>query len=273
MKSAPRLPRVPSGVRRIVAGAERRVAAVLNGSLHGDRSREKTWLMIVRESDMLFLSWPMPVTLVRAVVPAPLEIDTCNDTAWVTVEALHIDTVRFRTLPRPPKPIKGVEVNVRTYVRYRSERGVYFLSLDGPGAIVNALNRRLFNLPFHTADVRLTLNGDNYHVESLRLDRGRRAVAFAGSGRITGSPQSVAPASIEEFLLTQTTLFGIDGRGRLFRGEVAHRPRVIQPVEGIVEANTLVAAAGLTLPPTPPLIQFSAGDDSLAWPFERVETD
>ena len=255
----------------IIDRLEDRVAGLLHGGAPRNPAREHTWLMVVRESDMLFVSWRMAVPIVRAAVPAALDIDTFDGHAWVTVEALHMDIVRFRSLPAPPKPIAGVEVNVRTYVRRGDVRGVYFLSLDAPGVIGNALNRLLFNLPFHTADVRLQLTGDNYHVESTRPNHGPQPVTFAASARITGGPRAVAPGSIDEFLLTQTTLFGVDGHGRLFRGDVAHRPRVIHPVEGLVETNTLTAAAGLPIPAAEPLMHYSPGDDSLAWPFERLD--
>jgi hypothetical protein len=45
---------------------------------------------------------------------------------------------------------------------------------------------------------------------------------------------------------------------------------VIQPVEGTVEANTVTAAAGIPAPASAPLIHYSPGDDSLAWPFKRI---
>jgi uncharacterized protein YqjF (DUF2071 family) len=249
-----------------------RVAAILGvGRKRRDRSPDNTWLMIVRESDLLFASWPMPPDDIRSLIPPMLDVDTFDGSAWITIETLRLDTIRFRHLPSLPRPIQGVEVNLRTYVRFGETRGVYFLSLDCPGAIANALNRIVFNLPFRTAEVRLSVNGDNYHVESLRLERAGPAVRFAASARIIGSPKPVDPGSIDEFLLTQTTLFGIDGRGRLFRGDVAHRPRIIQPVDGTIETDSLTATVGVTLPNSPPLLRYSPGDDSLAWPFKRVE--
>jgi uncharacterized protein YqjF (DUF2071 family) len=271
MKSIERLARmkmkIPTGVSDVAA----RVAAVLGGGRkRRDRSRDNTWLMIVRESDLLFASWPVPPDEIRPIIPPMLDVDTFDGNAWVTIETLRLDTVRFRHLPPLPKPLQGVEVNLRTYVRFGETRGVYFMSLDCPGAIGNALNRTVFNLPFRTAEVRLTVNGDNYHVESLRLERAGPAVRFAASARIIGNPKLVDPGSIDEFLLTQTTLFGIDGRGRLFRGDVAHRPRLIQPVDGTIETDSLTAAVGVTLPKSPPLLHYSPGDDSLAWPFTRV---
>jgi uncharacterized protein len=247
-----------------------RAAAIL--SIPRKRARsDSNWLMLVRESHLLFVSWRVPASAVRSLVSKALEIDTFDGSAWVTVETLHMDTVRFRNLPPPPRPIKGVEVNVRTYVKWGNVRGVCFLSLDCPGAIGNALNRAVFNLPFHTAEVGLELEGDNYQVDSTRLEHGAQLVTFGASARIDGDPRTVEPGSIEEFLLTQTTLFGVSPRGRLFRGDVAHKSRVIRPVKkGVVRTNTLTAAAGIPALEGEPLFHYSPGDDAAVWPFKKV---
>src|SRR5262245_11751380 len=245
-----------------------RVEAILSSPLKRQRS-DRNWLMIVRESHLLFVSWPVRVEDIRGLVTRDLEIDTFDGSAWVTVETLHMDIVRFRNFPLLI-PIKGVEVNVRTYVKWGNVRGVCFLSLDCPGAIGNALNRAMFKLPFHTAEVGLTVEGDNYQVESIRVEQGAQMEAFGAAARVEGEPQLVQPGSVEEFLLMQTTLFGATPHGRLFRGDVAHKSRTIRPVKGTVRTNTLTAAAGIPELTGEPLFHYSPGDDSLAWPFKKV---
>jgi uncharacterized protein YqjF (DUF2071 family) len=75
---------------------------------------------------------------------------------------------------------------------------------------------------------------------------------------------------VDTFLLNQTTLFLGRTRGPLYRALVDHRPHTIQPIQGIVEANTLLSALGLTAPPDPPRLSYSPGDDSRAWRPARV---
>lgn len=247
---------------------KQRVEGVIGGlGTHPARSMDN-WLMIVRERNLLFLSWPVPVQQLLPVIPSALEIDTFQDRAWITVETLQISTVRFRHLPPLPIPLTGTEANVRTYVRYKGERGIHFLSLDSPGRLSAELSRLFFKLPFHNAEVSVELNGDNYHVESIRDES--PLTSFACSARIMGAPAAVATNSLDEWLLNQDCLFAVAPNGDVYRGYVAHRRHSIQPIEGLVEINRLVSALGIELPPGPPVLTYSPGDDSMAWPIVKV---
>jgi uncharacterized protein len=246
-----------------------RVERVLGGLDSHPAKTDDNWLMIVRERYLLFASWPIPVAQLRPVIPSALDIDTFQGTAWVTVETLQLSTAHIRDVPLLTS-LEGTEANVRTYVQYKGERGIHFLSLDSPGALMDALSRHFFKLPFHNAEVSVELNGDNYHVESIRLEDHSSSVSFACSARLTGGPTMVAANSLEEWLLNQTCLFAVDSNGDVYRGYVGHRPHSIQPIEGVIETNTLVSAAGVTLPGTPPVLTYSPGDDSMAWPIMKI---
>jgi len=246
-----------------------RVERVVGGLESHPAKTDDNWLMIVRERYLLFASWPIPVAQLRPVIPSVLEIDTFQDTAWVTVETLQISTARIRNLPLAPS-LEGTEVNVRTYVQYKGERGIHFLSLDSPGLLMDELSKHLFKLPFHNAEASVELNGDNYHVESIRLEDQSQPASFACSARLKGGPAMVAADSLEGWLLNQTCLFAVDTNGDVYRGYVGHRPHSIQPIEGVIETNTLVSAAGITLPGTPPVLTYSPGDDSMSWPITKI---
>jgi uncharacterized protein len=224
--------------------------------------------MIVRERDLVFASWPAELSQLRPLVAASLELDLFDGQPWITVEMLRSSVVRLAGLP--PIPVIAVpQVNVRTYVRLAGERGIYFLSMDYPGIFGSALARAVSRLPLRQSAVSVTLNGDNYHAESLRVVQQPDPPRFAFSGRLIGSPGGPFTEGLDAFLLNQTTLFAARV-GVLYRGVVDHRPHVVRPIEGVVEINTLVPSLGLTLPGVPPRLQYSAGDDSRAWSFVRV---
>jgi len=249
---------------------EEHLAGVLKLFRHGDPDAEK-WAMIVRESHLLFVSWPVPVAQLRPRLPAGLEIDTYQSSGWITIEMLQTSMVRFRGLPSVPVSIEGSEMNVRTYVRCRGERGIHFLSMDCPGLLGTALARWAFKLPLREADVLVRLVGDNYQAESIRIEDEAEPARFAYSGRISGPPAAVAPGSADEFLLNQTILFATDEHGAIYRARVDHRPHVVQPIDGVIEVNTLVSALVLTLPADPPIVRYCPGDDSLAYPMTRLD--
>lgn len=240
-------------------------------AIEGRTGTDDDWLMIVRESHLLFVSWPLPVEQVRPLVAPSLDLDLYDGQAWITVEMLETSMIRFRHLPPPPIPLNGYEMNVRTYVRCQGERGIHFLSMDCPGFLGTALARWMFQLPLHEADVTVSLEGDNYHAESLRIADSPSPPRFAYSGRLAGPPVRLAPGSVDAFLLNQTLLFTTDAEGGVSRARVDHRRHVIQPIQGVIEINTLVSALGLAVAEDAPSVLYCPGDDSLAWPMARVE--
>src|SRR5213592_3708461 len=89
--------------------------------------------MAMRWLHLLFMHWPAPAAMLRPLVPAALEIDEFEGNAWVGLIPFTMRDVRPTWLPNLPFGL-GVhhfhECNVRTYVTYRGEPGVWFFSLD-----------------------------------------------------------------------------------------------------------------------------------------------
>ena len=52
---------------------------------------------------------------------------------------------------------------------------------------------------------------------------------------------------------------------RPYRLEVHHPPWALESAEADITMNTMADAAGLQLPPTPPLLHFSKRQDALCW--------
>jgi len=83
-----------------------------------------------RWRELLFLHWPMPPGALRALVPAALELDLFEGTAWVTLIPFEIVESRPFGFPGALAD-RFLEVNLRTYVRGPDgEPGIYFWSLE-----------------------------------------------------------------------------------------------------------------------------------------------
>ena len=67
--------------------------------------------------DLLFAHWPVPADQVRPYIPPGLELDTFDDTAWLSVVPFRMSGVRPRHLPAVPWLSAFPELNLRTYVR------------------------------------------------------------------------------------------------------------------------------------------------------------
>jgi uncharacterized protein YqjF (DUF2071 family) len=65
---------------------------------------------------LLFMHWPVPVDLLRPLVPDPLVVDAYGDLAWVGITPFTMWGVRPAFTPPLPYLSESHELNVRTYV-------------------------------------------------------------------------------------------------------------------------------------------------------------
>src|SRR5438094_831037 len=108
-----------------------------------------------RWRDLLFLHWPVPEAALRPVVPAALEIDLHEGTAYVGLVAFAMQDVRFRGMP-DALALEFLETNVRTYVtRAGGDPGVFFFSLDAASRLAVHVARATFGLPYYPARMSL----------------------------------------------------------------------------------------------------------------------
>src|SRR4051812_2155420 len=91
-------------------------------------ARSGPWLWSQHWLDLFFAHWPVAVADLRPHVPAALEIDTCDGTAWVSLVAFRLERIRRRWLPSLGFVTNALELNLRTYVHHQGEPGIYFLS-------------------------------------------------------------------------------------------------------------------------------------------------
>jgi uncharacterized protein YqjF (DUF2071 family) len=184
-----------------------------------------------------------PATLQRDV---PFDLDLREGRAFVSIVAFTLARMRPRIGGRFGewlfKPIATHEfLNVRTYVRYRGEPGIYFLAewLSNPLSV--RLGPRTFGLPYKFG--RLIYDHARVRGE-IRGNIEAREGRLSYQGKMAGN--SFAPSeteSLTEFLLERYTAFTCHGkRRRLFR--VWHEPWPQKPVEIDTNADDLLASTG-----------------------------
>lgn len=224
------------------------------------------WIIEQRWVDVLFAHWPLPLEVVRAQVPAALELDTFDGRAWISVVAFRIDPFRTRGLPLQTR---FPELNLRTYVTLEEKPGVYFFSLDAAShsAVLGA--RTLFRLNYYYAAISVTGHG-RIEFASRRLDTPR--ADFRASYRTAGDPLMAGSGSLEDWLVERYCLYATRSGGRVFRVNIHHLPWVLQPAAAELDAASLFAASGLPAPDTPPLLHYSARQDTLTWGPEVLES-
>ncbi len=230
---------------------------------------EPTWAIEFSWHDLLFLHWPLPPTALRRLVPESLEVDAYDGQAWVGVIPFLMSGIHLRRLPPLPGTSAFPEVNVRTYVRFRGQPGVYFFSLDAASFLAVRMARAWYHLPYFHARMSVENQGDAVRYSSRRCDHPRPA-EFRALYRPTSEVRGSQPGSLEYFLTERYCLFTTDRSQNVIRAEIHHQPWPLQCAEVELEQETLARAADITLPGIRPLAHFSRRLDVHVWLPRRL---
>lgn len=221
------------------------------------------WVMGQTWEELLFAHWRVPVDVVREHVPAELEVDEHDGSAWLGITPFRLTGLRGRGLLPLPFVSSFLELNVRTYVTRDGMPGIWFFSLDASSRVAVETARRTYRLPYFQARMSATKRGEWIDYECARVAEPGRV--FSGRYRPNGAGFNPEPGSLEWFLTERYCLYTTD-RGRLARAEIHHEPWPLQPAEAEIE---LASISPLELAGEP-LVHFARRQDVVIWPLEPV---
>ena len=127
--------------------------------------------------ELTFLHWSYPATEVQRLLPAGLEVETFDGSAWVGLVPFFL-RVGVPGVDSIPWVSRFAETNVRTYVRSaEGERGIWFFSLDAArlGAVLVA--RATYRLPYFWSRMQLARVGNTLTYSCRRRWPGPRGAA------------------------------------------------------------------------------------------------
>ena len=262
----------------VTAMKERYEAVAGNAGHRPEPLPAKPWIMAQHWEHLLFAHWPVPAETLRPVVPARLEVETFDGSAWLSVVAMRLRNAHFRGLPPFPHLRFAQELNLsdfpelnfRTYVTLGGKPGVLFFSLDTTSPIIVWLSRHLFHLPYFHADLKMAAAQEPIAFRSHRVQRGAPPADFAARYRPVGDLLSLEPGSLDHFLTDRYVMYTAGADGSLYRGEVYHPPWLVRAAEAEFEVNAVASSVGLSLPNVAPLLRYARATDSLMWAVEHV---
>jgi len=222
------------------------------------------WIMGQTWEDLLFAHWRVEVDEVRRHVPAGLEVDVHDGSAWVGITPFRLTGLRGRGMLPIPYVSSFLELNVRTYVRAEGKPGIWFFSLDASSRVAVEVARRTYKLPYFQARMSASKRGEWVDYECSRIDEAGRV--FSGRYRPDGPVSHAEPGSLEWFLAERYCLYATGDRGSLARAEIHHERWPLQPAEAAIE---LASISPLELRGDP-LLHFSRRQDVVIWPLESV---
>jgi uncharacterized protein YqjF (DUF2071 family) len=104
----------------------------------------------------------------------------------------------------------------------------------------------------------------------IRRKRLNAPAEFRGSYRPIAEVRLREKGSLEHWLTERYCLYTTD-EGDVYRGEIHHQPWPLQNAEAELEANTVAASAGISLPAPAPSLLFARRLDVLIWPLRRTD--
>ena len=230
------------------------------------------WAGRMRWCDLAFLHWPTEAAALRPLIPAGLELDLFDGRAWLGVVPFRMEGVRVRGAPPVPTAHAFPEINVRTYVHAADRAGVWFFSLDAASRLAVRGARALFNLPYFDAEMTLRSSADGaVSYTSRRTHRGAPGAEFIARYGPEGEPCQAMPGTLDHFLVERYCMFMHDERRGFRLLDIDHPPWPLQRGWADVVVNTMALAAGIELPPIPPLVHFARALDVKAWPAVAIE--
>jgi uncharacterized protein len=223
------------------------------------------WVMGQTWESLVFVHWRVAVNELRPFIPAGLEIEEFDGSAWVGIVPFRITGLRARGLAPLPGLSEFNELNVRTYVRAGDgEPGVWFFSLEATSRLAVLAARRAYSLPYFDARIALDDDGGGrVDVECSRL--GDAGKDFSAEFRATGEA-AVSPVDSLEFFLVERYCLYAEGGGKLWRAEIHHAPWVVGAGEAAVDLNSIapVPLSGA------PLCHIAERQDVVVWPLRPL---
>lgn len=220
-------------------------------------------------SDLLFIHWRLPAEEVAPLIPPQLTLDTWQGDAWVGLVPFQMSGVRPWWWPRGAA---FLETNVRTYVHFRGrDPGVWFFSLEANHRLAVRVARACWHLNYHAAQMSFTREG---HLLSYAS---RRRAASHSTSHIVARVRPATPArqaeseTLEHFLVERYLLYSV-GAGRLWRGQVHHRPYCLQSAEIVDLEESLLAASGIHVTQAPCHLLYSRRVEVEVFPLVPVST-
>ncbi len=235
--------------------------------------------------DALFTHWPIAPATVTERLPDAIEARTHDGSAWLGVVAFVMEDIRPRGLPRALGLTFG-EVNLRTYVRGPDGgEGIYFFNLDAADPLGVPIARRLYRLPYYTAEMDIERTGavpggadggagpggeSNRSVEfvSQRTHRGVDDAHFDATYGPAGESFRPDSGTLANFLVENYRFYlsggdvgdeRVDDQPTVFYGDVRHPPWHLYEAELALRSTNLLSVNGFQRPDTEPLAHYSPG--------------
>jgi uncharacterized protein YqjF (DUF2071 family) len=212
---------------------------------------------------LLFFHFRVDAALIQSLIPAGLQIDTFDGSAWVSLVPFTMNRIRLRVITSFPPVSDFHEVNLRTYVTDGKHAGVYFFSLEASRWLPAWLARSISGMPYETAGITRSFGDINrYQVSNTRKS------TFASVGYRPGAV--IAHKTALQLWLTERYCVYLNKNNRWHRFQVHHTAWPLMELD--LQEVQLEYRVGPQLITEKDVVsaQYSPGVQVLAWGRETL---
>lgn len=212
--------------------------------------------MRMKWQQLTMLHWRYPAEEVQRLLPAELEVETFDGSAWVGLVPFQM-RIDIPFAPAMKRILHFPETNVRTYVRGRSGKpGVYFWSLEASSLPAAVVARATYRVPYLWAAMTLEQTGHRIRYSSVRKWPGPKGARSLVDVEIGQPYRSKDVTDLDRFLTNRWALYGSFGRFTTY-AKMFHEPWPLHQAKVLHWDDQLVAATGLAQPTSPPVVHYS----------------
>jgi len=225
----------------------------------------------MRWRELLFAHWVADASVVRALIPAGLQLDLFEERCYIGAVPFLMESVTPRFVPPIPSLRAFPELNLRTYVIAGGKPGVWFFSLDAGQMLAVRMARHFFHLPYFDANFEIGLTGDRVTYSAVRTHQGASDARFSATYRPVGPVYQSVAGSLDAWLTDRYCLYAADAGKKLYRGEIDHPSWPLQKAEAVIHTNTLGDWLGIEMKQDPATLHFAKSLDVRAWLVKRLD--
>jgi uncharacterized protein YqjF (DUF2071 family) len=211
--------------------------------------------MVQEWQDLAYIHWRYPIEEIQALLPAGVEVDSFDGSAWVGLIPFSMRNIGLPRTPAVPYFGSFPEVNVRTYVRRNGIPGVWFFSLDVNRFLPALVARVSYFLPYCWGKASNKRTDTTLETEVRRRWPSRASTSI----RVSIGEPIENPDDLAVFLSARWGLYS-RGLGKGVRyAPVDHERWPLWSAKLESLNDTLLSAAGLSAPVGDPHVMFSPG--------------
>lgn len=231
--------------------------------------RRWPWVAQQGWSDVLFMHWPVPYDLLKPYVPDPFILETYNGDAWVSVVLFRAKRSRLRSMPFKMSYPSFFQMNLRTYIKFDNEPSIYFLSVDVNRLLPMIAAKKLLQLPYHIAEMRME------NIQDQRLFTSKRTNHILSEPQISIMYQPLINKVFNQkdtlpYWLTERYCFWKIYGNKVVKGPLSHMPWTLHHAELELTAINMMPSILNQYLHFNPLVHYAKYMHAHLHPFEQI---